>query len=132
MYDAEKADKGKVFVPNYFCVRVCHFQFQLWMEFVPLWEVKGQQMELVEEWLQVESYQKMLPSHTPTNTPDDGVCVCVCVCVRARVCVCVCVCVCVRARACVCVCVHVHVCVCVCVQPALPVLRYNSSQNFQP
>ena len=48
------------------------FHFQLWMEFVPLWEVKAQQVILVEEWLKVESYQKTLPSHTPKSTPDNG------------------------------------------------------------
>ena len=58
-----------------------HFQFQFWMEFVPLWEVKGQQMVLVEEWLKVEAYQKPLPSNTTKITSDDGVCMCACVCV---------------------------------------------------
>ena len=48
------------------------FHFQLWMEFVPLWEVKAQQVILVEEWFKVESYQKTLPSHTPKSTPDNG------------------------------------------------------------
>ena len=39
---------------------------------MPLSEVKGRQAELVEEWLQVESYQKTLASHTPKPARDDG------------------------------------------------------------
>ena len=74
-------------------------------------EVKVQQAVLIDEWLQVESYQKSLASHTPKPPRDDGeysvflfyfiffflnfmrdtctiadelvLCVCVCVCVCA-------------------------------------------------
>ena len=48
------------------------FQFHFWMEFVPLSEVKVRQTQLIEEWLQVESYQKTLASHTPKLPRDDG------------------------------------------------------------
>ena len=49
-----------------------YFQFQFWMEFVPIWEVKGQQLVLIEEWCKLEAYQKELPCHIPKPTPDDG------------------------------------------------------------
>ena len=90
-----------------------------WLDFVPMWEVKGQMNTLVEEWMQVAAYQKTLPSksYSHESSPDTGVCVCVCVYVCVCVCVraCVCVCVCVRVCACVCVCVRACVCVCACV-----------------
>ena len=48
------------------------FQFCFWMEFVPVSEVKVRRAVLIDEWLQVESYQKTLASHTPKPPRDDG------------------------------------------------------------
>ena len=70
---------------------------------------------MLEEWLQVVSYQKELPfkSESQNTTPDVGmcecVCICECVCVYVSVCECVCVCVC--ACSCVCVCGNVLLCI---------------------
>jgi hypothetical protein len=47
-------------------------EFCFWMEFVPVSEVKVQQAVLIDEWLQVESYQKSLASHTPKPPRDDA------------------------------------------------------------
>ena len=63
---------------------VCHplvfticLQCAPWLEFVPMWKVKGQLNSLVEEWMQVAAYQKTLPSksHPHESSPDTGVCV---------------------------------------------------------
>ncbi|CAI8058549.1 Ectopic P granules protein 5 homolog, partial [Geodia barretti] len=47
-------------------------EFCFWMEFVPVSEVKVRRAVLIDEWLQVESYQKTLASHTPKPPRDDA------------------------------------------------------------
>ena len=45
-----------------------------WMEFVPLWEVKGQLNSLVQEWMEIATYQKNLGSkvQSPDSSPEFG------------------------------------------------------------
>ena len=61
---------------------------------------------MVEEWLQVVSYQKELSfkSESQDTNPDVGMYVCVCVCVYLSVCLSVCL------SLCVCMCVYMYVC----------------------
>ena len=49
-------------------------QAQLWMEFVPQWEIRAEQNKLVGEWIEVAAYQKPLRSkaYPPESSPDTG------------------------------------------------------------
>ena len=49
-------------------------QAQLWMEFVPQWEICADQNKLVGEWIEVAAYQKQLRSkaYPPESSPDTG------------------------------------------------------------
>ena len=66
-------------------------QAKPWMEFFPIWEVKGQLNTLIEEWVHVAAYQKTLPSKAfPSESrPDTGVCTLLFLCWSVCVCVCV-------------------------------------------
>ncbi len=48
------------------------------MEFMPLWEVKGQLNNLVQEWMEIAIYQKKLGTKVQTmnSTPEIGTCTC--------------------------------------------------------
>lgn len=48
------------------------------MEFVPLWEVKGQLNNLVQEWMEIAIYQKNLGTKVQTmdSSPEIGTCTC--------------------------------------------------------
>ena len=54
--------------------QTCNIQKQLWLEFVPVWTIRGEQNGLVEEWMEVAAYQKPLRSkaYPPESSPDTG------------------------------------------------------------